>query len=101
MVNQRTREISIRSVLGANTTRIVILFGKEFILLITISFVIFVPVIYYAINQWLTSFANRMNISFSIFFIPFLIVLTVSALTIFSQVIRAARANPVDNLRYE
>lgn len=101
MVNQRTREISIRMVLGASTTKILSLFGREFIVLIIISFVVSAPLIYLTINQWLNSFANRMSITLSLFVIPFIIVISVAALTIIAQVIKAARANPIDNLRYE
>jgi len=101
MVIQRTKEISIRNVLGSGTTRILILFGKDFMALIFIAFFITVPICYYGIKVWLESFASRMQMGVTIFVLPLLIMLVVSGLTIWFQVMKAAMANPADNLRYE
>ena len=101
MVSQRVKEISLRTVMGANTAAILYIFAKEFFLLLIIAFIIAVPLMYYGINQWLNSFASRMNIEISLFFLPILIVFIVAGLTISSQVLKAIKTNPVDNLRYE
>ena len=66
-----------------------------------ISFVILIPVMYWGIEQWLQSFAEKMELSFSLFFIPLLIALIITVLTITVHVFRAATANPVQALRYE
>jgi putative ABC transport system permease protein len=101
MVIQRTKEISIRNVLGAGTSRILYLFAMDFIRLIMISFIIAIPLSYFGVVRWLESFSLKMEVGVSIFILPLLIVLIVAGLTIISQVLKAARANPIDNLRYE
>jgi len=101
MVIQRTKEISVRSVLGAGTSKILYLFGSDFLWLIIISFLIAFPLSYYWINLWLKSFAVRMDLSVWIFIFPLIIVLIVAGITISSQVIKATKTNPADNLRYE
>ena len=101
MVLQRTKEISIRNVLGAGTPRVLYLFGKDFLRLIMISFLIAMPLSYYGISKWLESFAVRMDIGATIFTYPLIIVLAIASITIGSQVIKVANANPADNLRYE
>lgn len=101
MVIQRTKEISVRNVLGAGTSRILILFAKDFMSLILVSFGIALPLSYYGVKQWLDSFALRMEFGLSLFVIPLILVLIAAGITIGSQVIRAARANPADNLRCE
>src|SRR6476619_2280869 len=61
-IEQRTKEIGIRKVLGAAVSKIVVLISKEFIILISIAFVVAIPVAYYYIYQWLQNFAYRINI---------------------------------------
>ena len=101
MVSQRTKEISIRIVLGANPPRVLFLFAKEFLNLIIISFFITVPICFFSISYWLRSFSERMQLSFWLFILPLIILLAVAALTISSLVIKAALANPAENLKYE
>lgn len=101
MVLQRTKEISIRNVLGAGTSRVLFLFGKDFIQLILVSFLISLPLCYFGIKRWLESFATRMELNLWIFLLPLIIVFFIACLTISSQVIKAIKANPADNLRYE
>ena len=60
-IEQRTKEIGIRKVLGAAVSRIIILVSKEFLVLITIAFVVAVPLGYYFVNKWLQDFAYRVN----------------------------------------
>jgi len=101
LVIQRTKEISIRNILGSGIPRILLLFGREFLLLILIAFVLSLVGCYMGINLWLNSFANRMPITAWLFILPLLLVIVVAGLTISSQIIKVARTNPVDNLRYE
>jgi putative ABC transport system permease protein len=98
---QRTKEIGIRKVLGASVSSIVTLLSKEFVLLVLISFVIAVPVAWYAGNQWLGTFPYRMDLSVWIFLAAGVISVVVALFTVGFQAIKAAVVNPVESLRYE
>ena len=101
IVTQRTKEIGIRKVLGAGVTQIVFLFMKEYLILILMSFVIALPISFTVINQWLESFAVKMDLNVFLFLIPLIIVAFITAITMSVHIIKAALANPVNSLRYE
>lgn len=98
---QRTKEVGIRKVLGASLTNIMILFSKEFAILISIAFIIAAPIAYYFMNNWLYSFAYQVNIGISIFVIALAATFLIAAFTIAFQAVKAAIANPVKSLRTE
>jgi putative ABC transport system permease protein len=98
---QRTKEIGIRKVLGANVSKIIILLSRDFILLIILSFMITLPLTILGINYWLESFANKMDIDLSIYVWPLLIVCLITIITMLAHVIKSALTNPVESLRYE
>jgi putative ABC transport system permease protein len=100
-IEQRTKEIGIRKVLGAAVSRIIILVSKEFIILISIAFVIAAPLGYYAINKWLQDFAYRISIGWWMFALAGILVIVIALLTMSFQAIKAAVANPVKSLRTE
>jgi putative ABC transport system permease protein len=101
ITRQRTKEIGIRKVNGANVLDILIMMNSEFISLVIIAFIISLPLSWYLINQWLQNFANKINIDASIFVIAGLIALFCSIATVSWQSYGAARINPVKALRYE
>jgi hypothetical protein len=96
---QRTKEVSIRKVLGAPLGSIVYMFSKEFIWLILIAFLVSAPLAYYAMHSWLQNFAYHIDISAGIFMVAIIVSFVIAALTIASQTIKAARANPVKALK--
>ncbi|HLP48555.1 MAG TPA: ABC transporter permease [Candidatus Deferrimicrobium sp.] len=98
---QRTKEIGIRKVSGASVSSIVWLVSKEFMKLVIIAFVIACPLALYIMNLWLQKFAYRTEFEWWMFVSTIVIALSISFFTISSQVIKAARTNPVDSLRYE
>ena len=98
---QRTKEVGIRKVLGAPLASIVYMFSKEFVWLILVAFLIAAPVAYYAMNNWLQNFAYHITIGLGIFLIAILVSFLIAAITIASQTIKAALANPVNALRSE
>ena len=100
-VAQRIKEVGIRKVLGASLTDIVVLFSKEFVVLIAIAFLVAAPVAYYIMHNWLQTFAYQINIGANIFIIAILSSFIIAAVTIAYQAIKAAMANPVKNLRTE
>jgi putative ABC transport system permease protein len=101
MAVQRIKEVGIRKVLGATAGNIVYLFSKEFIMLITIAFVIATPIAWYYMHQWLQGYAYRINISLWLFAAGGLGAIIIALATISFQAIKAAIANPVKSLRTE
>jgi len=98
---RRTKEIGIRKVLGASVGSIVGLLSREFLFLVAIANLIAWPVAYYAMSRWLQEFAYRISIGLRTFLLAALFTLIITLITVGSQAIRAALANPVDTLRYE
>ncbi|RTL58787.1 MAG: ABC transporter permease [Sphingobacteriales bacterium] len=100
-ISQRIKEIGVRKVLGANTGGIVALLSKDFLKLVAIAALISFPVAWYAMNNWLKDFAYRINIQWWIFIAAAVVALLVALITVSSQAIKAALANPVKSLRTE
>ena len=100
-VEQRTKEIGIRKVLGAAVGGIVLLISREFLTIVCLSFIIAAPLGYLAVNNWLQNFAYRMNISWTIFALAGFLILAVASMTLGFQAFRAAIANPAKSLRNE
>ncbi len=98
---QRTKEIGIRKTLGASIPNIVLLLSQDFTKAVLIANLIAWPLAYMAMSRWLQEFAMRTSIGAGVFLISGLLALAIALLTIGCQAIRAARANPVDSLRYE
>jgi putative ABC transport system permease protein len=98
---QRIKEIGVRKVLGASVSNIVMLLSKDFIKLVLVAFLIASPVAWFVMNNWLSDFAYRINISAWIFIAAGLLAVIIALATISFQAIRAAIANPVKSLRTE
>jgi putative ABC transport system permease protein len=98
---QRTKELGIRKVLGASVGGIAALLSKDFLKPVFISFVAAVPVSWLAMHIWLQSYAYRVTISWWMFLLAGVIVLCISTATICTHTIKAARANPIKNLKVE
>jgi putative ABC transport system permease protein len=98
---QRTKEIGIRKVLGANLRSIVSLLSSEFMKLVLIANLIAWPLAYFGMDAWLKNFAYHVEIGPVAFLVCGALALVVAWLTIGFQAIRAALANPVESLRYE
>lgn len=96
---QRIKEIGIRKVLGASVGEIFSMISKDFVKLVLIAFVISFPVSWWAMNMWLQGFAYRINISWWVFALAGMLILAISLITVSSQAIKAAMANPVKSLR--
>ncbi len=101
VVNRKGKEVAIRKVLGATLANILLLFSREYIRLIILSFVIAAPIAYYFVNDWLNTFANRIHLQWWLFVLPGFLVLVVALLVVSTKSIKAANANPIDKLRYE
>ncbi len=100
-VVQRTKEIGIRKVLGANVSSIILLISKDFLLMVIIAMIIATPIAWYMSYTWLQDFAYRINIHWWIFIAAGAASLIVAAITVSVQAAKAALANPVDSLKNE
>ena len=100
-VQQRTKEIGIRKVLGANVASITTTLSKEFISLVIVAIIIGSPIAWYFMHEWLQDFAVRISISVWVFASAALSAIVIALITISFQTIRAALSNPINNLRTE
>jgi putative ABC transport system permease protein len=98
---QRTKEIGIRKAMGASVKGIALLLSKEFTKCVLIANIIAWPIAYFVFNKWLEDYAYRTTIPFWIFLSATLLALVIALLTVSYQAIKAARANPIEALRYE
>jgi putative ABC transport system permease protein len=98
-VNQKTKEISIRKVMGASISSLIMLLTRRYFLLLSIAFLLIVPVSYYAAEKWLNLFAYRIDLEVWTFVKALLMVGLITAVTVSFQSIAAAMGNPVKYLR--
>jgi ABC-type antimicrobial peptide transport system permease subunit len=98
---QRTKEIGIRKVLGANVVSVFALLSKEFIQLVVLAFAIATPLVWWLMNNWLLNYAYKIEVRWWVFAITGLAVMMIALITISFQSIKAAIANPVKSLRTE
>jgi putative ABC transport system permease protein len=98
---QRTKEIGIRKILGANTGNITLLISRQFISLVLIGILIASPLAWWAANSWLQDFAYRINISWWIFIVAGSLAILIALITVSYHAIKASLANPVKSLRTE
>jgi putative ABC transport system permease protein len=101
LVVKRSREISIRKVLGATVPSVIFLLAMDFMKMVLISVLIGIPVAWFLLHTWLESFAYQVPLSYWVFIFAALLVMIISFFTISLQSVRAATDNPVKNLRSE
>ncbi|MFT6872540.1 MAG: putative ABC transport system permease protein [Roseivirga sp.] len=100
-VQQRIKEIEIRKVLGASVLTIIQLLASSFLKLILIAITIALPIAYFGMNEWLSGYAYRIDLSAILFIVPALALLLIALATVTIQAIKAASENPIESLRYE
>ncbi|HEY1870498.1 MAG TPA: FtsX-like permease family protein, partial [Chitinophagaceae bacterium] len=98
---QRTKEIGIRRVLGANVSNITLLVGKNFLQLVGIAILIAVPLSWWAGKQWLQYFAFRISIHGYVFAATAVMIVLLALFTVGYHTIKASLTNPIKSLRTE
>jgi hypothetical protein len=101
MTRQRTEEIGVRKVLGASASGLAGKLARDFLVWVGLAIVLACPPAYWVAAKILGLYAYRTSVGVGLFFLAGLAMLALAAPTVGSQTLRAARANPVDSLRYE
>lgn len=100
-IEQRTKEIGVRKVLGASVTGIVALLSKDFLKLVFLGILIASPLAWWAMDKWLQNFAYQIPMPWWVFVLAGALAVAIAVLTVSFQSIRAALMNPVKSLRTE
>ncbi|NJM24638.1 MAG: FtsX-like permease family protein [Bacteroidia bacterium] len=101
MINQKTKEIGVRKVLGASVSGIMLIFSREYVQLVAIGFIVAAPLSWYVMNGWLDTFAYKITIGWWVFVLGVLTTFLIAMCTVGYRSYRAAVRNPINSLRYE
>ncbi len=101
MVEQRTKEIGIRKVFGANEITILKLIAKDFLVLVSIGIIIAIPVAYYFMSNWLENYVYRTSIGVPLLILATGLTLLITFITISYKAYQAAIMNPASSLKTE
>lgn len=101
VAEQRTKEIGVRKVLGASVLNLWGMLSKDFLVLVSISLALAMPMAWYLMNGWLEKYEYRSDISWWIFAVAAVGALSITLATVSFQAIKAALMNPVNSLRSE
>ena len=100
-IEQRSKEIGVRKILGASLAGITSLLSKDFLKLVVLAFIIASPIAWWAMNNWLQKFAYRISIQWWMFAAAGFVAIFTAIITVSYHAIRAGLANPVESLRSE
>ncbi|WP_422360406.1 ABC transporter permease [Reichenbachiella sp.] len=101
MAINRAKEVGIRKVLGATIPQILMIFYREFVVLISLSAIVGIPLVYYTMDGWLNNYAYRVDFPWMFVGAAILLVTTSALLTVGYQTVRVAIKNPSETLKYE
>jgi putative ABC transport system permease protein len=100
-VEQRTKEIGVRKAMGSSVSGIYIVISREVVALVSISAILAWPLIWYFAGKWLESFHYRIKLGFPMLLAGLAVALLIALMTISYRIVRAARVNPAQSLKYE
>ncbi len=98
---RRTKEIGVRKVLGASVSSLVAMMTKEYLVWVVAANLVAWPTGYYFMTKWLAGFSDRISLNVLLFLASSAVMLVVVLAAVGARTLQAARANPVDSLRYE
>jgi putative ABC transport system permease protein len=98
---QRTKEIGVRKVLGASISNVIVLLSRDFVRLVLVAVFFSIPITYYAMTKWLSSFAYRTDVSIQAIGLGALLTLLLALSIVTVQALRVAVLNPADTLKSE
>jgi putative ABC transport system permease protein len=101
MIEQRTKEISIRLVLGASFNNILRMLTQNFVALVLLSFILAVPLAWYMMQLWLQDYKYKIEITWDVFAVSGIVAVLIALFTVGYQSVKAALANPANSLRTE
>jgi predicted permease len=100
-IEQRTKEIGVRKVLGASVASLVALLSGDFLKLVLVGILIASPLAWWAMSQWLSDFAYRIDMPWWVFVAAGVLAVLIALLAVSYQSVKAALTNPVKSLRTE
>ncbi|MEJ5995784.1 FtsX-like permease family protein [Pedobacter sp. Du54] len=100
-LEQRTKEIAVRKILGASVKDLLTLLNSSFIKIVIVANVLVWPVAYYLVKEWLNGFYYRIELSYLPYLIAISICTLLTLLTVSLQAIKTVKKSPVDALKYE
>lgn len=101
LIQQKRKEIGIRKVVGASVPGIFMLLLSKYLKLVLMAYIVAVPVSYYVMTEWLDGFVYHIEIGIFMLLLPIIVIGATLMITIGYQTLKAARANPIESLRYE
>ncbi len=101
IIEQRTKEIGIRKVLGSSVSKLVVLLSRDFTRWVILANFVAIPISWYLMQKWLQNFAYQIEMKPLYFIVSFILSILIALLTISLKTIRSANANPVKALKYE
>lgn len=100
-VEQRTKEIGVRKAMGSSVAGIFVVISREVVILVSLSALLAWPLIWYFAGKWLESFHYRIELGLPMFIAGLAVALAIAMMTISYRIVRAARVNPAQSLKYE
>ena len=100
-VQERTKEMAIRKVLGVSLPNVLQLLTKGYIGLLVIANILAVPMVWFILNNWLNNFSYRINLEASLFVVGSVLVWLFVLITVSINVYQVSKIDPVEGLRYE